>query len=135
MSAQVFMNLRILLPFGVFSENTGVSRIIADTGSGSMGILPHRLDCVAALAPGIFVYEIGEEGEVYLAVDQGILIKTGRDVVVSVRNAVGGTDLERLTETVEEEFMVLNEHEQNVRSVISKMEGAFIRNIATFHHG
>ena len=135
MSAQVFMNLRILLPFGVFSENTGVSRIIADTGSGSMGILPHRLDCVAALAPGICVYEIGEEGEVYLAVDQGILIKTGRDVVVSVRNAVGGTDLERLTETVEEEFMVLNEHEQNVRSVISKMEGAFIRNIATFHHG
>lgn len=129
------MNLRILLPFCVFATEIGVSRIIVDTNAGSLGILPHRMDCVAALIPGILVYEIGESGEAYIAVDNGILIKTGFDVLVSVRNAIGGSDLQQLQETVEQEFMVLDEHEQTVRALMSEMESAFIRRIAGFSHG
>ena len=66
------MNLKILLPFRIFAEKTGVSRIVAETREGSFGLLPHRLDCVAALAPGILVYETEAEGEVYVAVDEGV---------------------------------------------------------------
>lgn len=135
MPVNALMSMRILLPFCVFADETGVTRIVADTGAGSLGILPHRIDCVCALTPGILVYETGEGGERYIAVDQGILIKTGFDVFVSVRNAVGGTDLTLLQETVEREFLVLSEHEQNVRSVMSKMESAFIRRIAALNHG
>src|ERR1017187_9142139 len=80
------MNLKILLPFEIFTEKTDVSRIVAETRDGSFGLLPHRLDCVAALAPGILIYELEGQGEVYVAVDQGVLVKTGPDVVVSVRN-------------------------------------------------
>ena len=47
------MNLKVLLPFQVFTDEDGVSRIVAETRTGSFGLLPHRLDCVAALAPGI----------------------------------------------------------------------------------
>ena len=72
------MNLKVLLPFGVFAEKTGVSRIVAETREGSFGLLPHRLDCVAALAPGILIYETEADGEVYVAVDEGVLVKTGR---------------------------------------------------------
>ena len=46
------ISLKVLLPFQVFAEKTGVSRIVAETREGSFGLLPHRLDCVAALAPG-----------------------------------------------------------------------------------
>ena len=52
-----FMNLKVLLPFQVFAEKTGVARIVAETREGSFGLLPRRLDCVAALAPGILIYE------------------------------------------------------------------------------
>ena len=83
------MNLKILLPFQVFAEKAGVSRIVAETREGSFGLLPHRLDCVAALAPGILIYETEAEGEVYVAVDEGVLVKTGADVLVSVRRAIG----------------------------------------------
>ena len=58
------MNLKVLLPFQVFAEKTGVSRIVAETREGSFGLLPHRLDCVAALAPGILTYETEADGEV-----------------------------------------------------------------------
>jgi len=128
------MNLKILLPFGIFADKTGVSRIVAEALDGSFGLLPHRLDCVAALAPGILIYENEAEGEVYVAVDEGVLIKTGLDVLVSVRNAIGGTDLAQLREAVEREFLSLNEREQNVSSVMAKMESGFIRRLVEFDH-
>jgi F-type H+-transporting ATPase subunit epsilon len=128
------MHLKVLLPFGIFTEKTGVMRIVAETHEGSFGILPHRLDCGAALAPGILIYETETEGEAYVAVDEGVLVKTGLDVRVSVRNAIGGTDLGRLRDAVEREFMNLNEQEQSVRSVMAKMESGFIRRLAEFQH-
>ena len=134
MQPSTLMNLKILLPSQIFAEKAGVSRIVAETLEGSFGLLPHRLDCVAALAPGILTYENEAEGEVFVAVDEGVLVKTGLDVVVSVRNAIGGTDLGQLHEAVEREFVRANEQEQSVRSVMATMESDFIRRMAEFHH-
>jgi F-type H+-transporting ATPase subunit epsilon len=128
------MNLKILLPFQVFAEQAGVSRIVAETPAGSFGLWPQRLDCVAALTPGILTYEADGEGEVYVAVDDGVLVKTGPDVLVSVRRALGGTDLGRLRDAVEQEFLTLDAHEENVRSVLAKMESGLIRRMAGFHN-
>ncbi|HSL02850.1 MAG TPA: F0F1 ATP synthase subunit epsilon [Nitrospiraceae bacterium] len=128
------MNLKILLPFKIFAEKIGVLRIVAESREGSFGLLPHRLDCVAALAPGILVFETEAEGEVCMAVDEGVLVKTGDDVLVSVRSAIGGMDLDKLHEAVEREFRNLDEQEKSVRSVLAKLESGFIRRLATFHH-
>ena len=128
------MNLKILLPFKIFAEKTGVLRIVAGTRAGSLGLLPRRLDCAAALAPGILIYETEAEGEVCVAVDEGVLVKAGADVLVSVRNAIGGSDLGLLREAVEREFLNLDEQEKSVRSVLAKLESGFIRRFAAFHH-
>ena len=128
------MTLEVLLPFEVFAEKTDVSRIVAETPEGSFGILPHRLDCVASLVPGILVFETATEGEVCIAVDEGVLVKTGTDVLVSVRNAVGGTDLDRLRETVERQFLALDAQERIARSVMAKLETGFIRRFTELHH-
>jgi len=129
-----FMNLKVLLPFRVFVERECVKRIVATTQQGSFGFLPRRLDCVAALAPGILTYETEADGEVYLAVDEGVLVKTRGDVLVSVRNAIGGTDLGKLHEAVEKEFLSLDDREKNVRLVLAKLESGFIRHFTEFHH-
>ncbi len=126
------MNLKILLPFTVFIEKTGITRIVAETDAGSFGFLPNRLDCVAALVPGIFVFETEGEGETYLAVDEGILIKTGTDVLVSVRNAIEGADLAVLREVVRKEFLNIGIQEQSVRLAMARMESGFIRRFAEF---
>ena len=132
--SEVRMNLKILLPFQVFAERAGVLRVVADTHQGSLGLLPHRLDCVAALSPGILIYETVAEGEVYVAVDEGVLVKTGLDVLISVRNAIRGTDLDQLHVMVEREFLSLNERERNVRSVMAKMESGLIHQLVEFGH-
>lgn len=126
------MNLKVLLPFKVFADVKNVSRIVAETSEGSYGFLPQRLDCVAALVPGIFTYE-AEAGVVhYLAVDEGVVVKTGADVLVSVRDAVGGADLGELQKLVEKEFVNLDESEKNIRSVVAKMERGLIYTMEKF---
>ncbi len=128
------MNLKVLLPFQIFADQAGVSRIVAEMREGAFGILPRRLDCVAALVPGILVYETEADGEVYVAVDEGVLVKTGADVLVSVRRALAGNDLSQLRAAVEREFLTLDEHEQDMRSVLAKLESGLIRRMATFHN-
>jgi F-type H+-transporting ATPase subunit epsilon len=127
------MKLKVLLPFHVFAEIEGVKRIVAETTQGSFGLLPHRLDCVAVLEPGILTYETMDKGEVYVAVDGGVLVKAGEDVLVSVRNAIGGLDLGKLLEAVEREFVNLDEGEKQVRSVLARLESGFVRRFAEFH--
>jgi len=128
------MNLKILLPFEVFADKTDVSRIVAEGLKGSFGLLPHRLDCVAALAPGIFLYETQADGTVYVAVDEGVLVKAGADVLVSVRHAIGGKDLGQLHDAVKRQFLTLDESERNVRNALAKMEGGLIGRFAEFEH-
>jgi F-type H+-transporting ATPase subunit epsilon len=111
-----------------------VKRIVAQTLQGSLGILPRRLDCAAAIAPGILIYETEAEGVVHLAVDQGVLVKAGRDVLVSVRSAIGGTDLGKLHEAVQREFLNVGEQEKSVRSALAKMESGFIHRFMRFQH-
>ena len=128
------MNLRILLPFEVFADQNNVSRIVVQTREGSLGLLPQRLDCVAALAAGIMTYQSESDGEVFVAVDEGVLVKTGRNVFVSVRRALAGMKLGRLREAVEREFLTLNQHEEATRSALSKMEGDLIRRMMSFRN-
>ena len=111
-----------------------MKRIVALTLQGSIGLLPHRLDCAAALVPGLLTYETEADGEVTLAVDQGVIVKAGMDVLVSARNAIGGTDLEKLQNAVKSQFMSIDTQEKNVRSVLSKMESGFIRRFSEFQH-
>jgi len=128
------MKLKVLLPFEVYAEKDDVTRVVAETHGGSFGLLPNRLDCIASLVPGILVFETESDGEIYVAIDEGVLVKTGLEVLVSVRNAIGGSELDQLREAVEREFLTLDEHEQTVRSVLARMESGFISGLARFHH-
>lgn len=128
------MNLKILLPHEVFADHGDVTRIVAETSDGSCGILPHRLDCVSALAPGILTWQIEGEDEVYAAVDEGVLIKIGAAVLVSVRRALRGTDRGALREAVTREFLTPDEAERRTRHVVVKLEAGFFRRLAAFRH-
>lgn len=130
------MKLNISIPTEVILEKTGVIRIVVETVSGSFGILPLRLDCAACLIPGVLIFETEEEGECFVAVDEGILTKTGPDVRVSVKNAVVADTLESIEEIVKEHYLVRSEQEKKIRSMLAKLESDFIKNMKEFsRHG
>ncbi len=128
------MEIEVLSPHRVFVCERDVSRVVAETAQGSFGLLPHRRDCVAALVPGILVFETPAAGEVFIAVDEGILIKTGQRVRVSVRRALAGGDLAALRETVEREFRTLADEERRRRAVLTKLETGFLGRLAVLRH-
>jgi F-type H+-transporting ATPase subunit epsilon len=104
-----------------------VTKVVAEAHNGFFCLLPRHVDFVAALVPGILSYEIGSGREVFLAVDEGILIKCSQEVLVSTRNAVRGPDLGQLRLTVVEKFEALDEREKSARSAMAKIEAGFVR--------
>ena len=129
------MQLKVLLPFKVFAQKEDVKRIVAKTTQGFLGLLPHRLDCVVALTPGILTWESESGGEMTVAVDEGLLVKAGMQVLISVRNAIGGTDLEQLHEAVANEFIKVSEEEKSMRLALTQLESGFISRFAELQHG
>lgn len=129
------MRLKVLLPSGTFLDVEGVTRIVAQGRSGSFGLLPHRRDCVSALAPGILLYQTEKGGEEYAAIDEGMLVKAGADVSVATRNAVSGAELGSLREKIEAEARAQDDAERNVRTVLAKLEGSFVRRFMELRRG
>lgn len=129
------MKLDILLPSHRLLHRTEVLRIVAETVSGSFGLLPRRRDCVAALAPGILSFETAADGERFVAIDGGVLIKVGTDVEVSVRRAMLGTDLSLLRAAVEREFRAEDELARSLRAAMDKLEIGFLTRLGALRHG
>ncbi|APW46255.1 F0F1 ATP synthase subunit epsilon [Rhodoferax antarcticus] len=126
------MRLKVLLPFRVFADQTDVSRIVAETHDGSFGLLPRRRDCVAALVPGILTYQSDADGEVFVAIDEGLLTKIGNEVWVVVRRATRGTNLEQLREAVQRDYLTLDDIQQSAREATRKLESNFVNRFARF---
>jgi len=128
------MKLKVLLPFGIFKDLDKVESIIVETDKGNFGLLPQRLDCVAAIVPGILSYRQQGEQEMYIAVDEGVVVKAGLEVSISVRHAIAGNNLDQLHNAVKQEFMQDSEQDKKIDAVYQKMESDFIRRLSAFHH-
>jgi len=120
------MNLKILLPTEILVDED-VEKVTAEAQNGFFCLRPRHVDFAAALVPGLLSFEDSEGRETFVAVDEGVLVKCGQDVMVSTRSAVRGGELGELERIVEEQFLVLNEKEKAARTAVTKIEAGFVR--------
>lgn len=120
------MRLKVLLPTEVLVDRA-VTKVSAEAENGAFTLLPRHIDFTAALVPGILSYQMEEEQTEFMAIDQGILVKQGPNVLVSTINAVQSTDLTELKQTVQEQFEVLDEREKKTRTALARLEANFIQ--------
>jgi F-type H+-transporting ATPase subunit epsilon len=64
---------------------------------------------------------------VFLAIDEGILVKCASDITVSTRKAVRSNNLGELKQTVLHEFQKLDDQERKTRSILAKLEADFTK--------
>lgn len=128
------MALRLLLPHRELARHHGVVRVVAETRVGSHGLLPRRRDCVLLLVPGILTYATADGTERFVAVDEGTLVKAGSEVLVSVRRAMEGTDLEQLRLAVQRDYRAAQEEDHDLRAVMAKLETGFLKRFAELTH-
>jgi F-type H+-transporting ATPase subunit epsilon len=120
------MDLKVLTPTQIMVD-TAAAKVIAEAENGSFCLLPHHIDFVAALEPGILAYTTADGEEHFLAGDAGLLVKRGAEVLVSLRDAVPGPDLSRLRATVAARYYQLDERERHARSALAQLEADFVR--------
>lgn len=130
-----YMRLEVLLPYHVFADWPDVMRLVVETAAGSVGILPRRLDFTAAVTPGVLAYQRVDGREEFVAVDEGVLVKSGNEVCLSVREAISGADLGGLREAVRLRYTHLDESERLARSAIARLESDFVRRFMELKRG
>jgi len=124
------MKLRIFLPSEVFLDSD-VTKVVAESPRGGFTLLPRHIDITTALAPGILAYEGTANSRKYVALNEGILVKQGENVMISTRMAVEG-ELGSLRERVEEFLTDIDEKERKARSAVARLEADFIRRFVEF---
>lgn len=127
------MRLRVLAPTEIVVDEP-VKRIVAEAEDGAFCLLPRHIGFVTALAPGLLSYETPEGEEVFLAVDEGILVKCGDEVRVSTRYAARGPDLDHLRETVERRVRAIDDRERRARSALARLEADLVRRFVELGH-
>lgn len=120
------MQLKIFIPTEILLH-ADVVKVLATAPNGAFGILPHHIDFVTAIIPGVLSYVDAAGQERYVGTDEGILIKRAQEVLVSTRNAVCGNDLAALRLVVRRDIITLDEHEQAARSALARLEAGVIR--------
>lgn len=103
--------------------------VVVETSRGSYGFLPNRLDMVAALIPGILTFELPGTGKVQCAIDEGILVKVGYEILISVRHAMEERKAGSLRKAFEREVKAIEEREKGVRAALAKLESGFLRGL------
>lgn len=126
------MRLKILLPTEILIDRE-VRKVTAEAANGSFCLLPRHIDFVAGLVPGILFFETAE-GEEFIGLDEGVLVKAGDEVLVSTPRAIRGPQLGALWERINSDFKNLDEREKKARSAAAKIEADLVRRFLELGH-
>lgn len=134
------MRLAVIMP-GRTVVDSPVTRVLAPGSHGLFALLPRHIDYVAVLVAGLLTYEVQDDdtersrSERHVAVDGGVLVKMGEDVVVSTPDAVPGERLEDLEDAVDEYFHVRAERETDARAALFRLEGDIVQRMLDLEDG
>jgi len=124
------VRLKVFQPSNVFLDQA-VEKVVAEGPAGSFAIRTRHLDMATALVPGILSYWPPQGREEFLAVNGGILIKQGDNVLVATRMAVSG-ELGALHQAVERFINEVDDRERKARSAVARLEADFVRRFVEF---
>lgn len=129
MSIATEMKVTLRLPTRILFEGQA-TRLTAVAQNGAFGILPNHTDFVTALVPSVLTLRLADGSETIFGLDEGILVKKGHGVAISVLRGVKGDDLASLKGTVEDSFVQMDEDERQARAAMSRLEANMVRRFA-----
>lgn len=122
------MRLEVFTPAALLVDAAAV-KVVAEGPDGFFALLPRHVDLAAALPAGLLTYVTVAGEERFLGIDEGVLVKRGQEVRISVLDAFESTDLASLREQVASRFLSLDEHERAARTALARLEAGAIRRV------
>ncbi len=120
------MNLTILLPEKTYWQGR-VKKVVGEAKNGSFCLLPAHIDFVTIMVPGIFYTVTEDDQEIYIAINEGVLLKNGSEITLATRNATKGDSLGSLKRQVEEDFKRIDQQDRRANQALQKLEADFVR--------
>ena len=130
MSTATEMQIHLRLPTEVLFVGAA-TRLNAIAADGAFGILPNHVDFVTALVPSILLLTTPDGDERIFGIDEGLLVKHGHTVEISVRRGIEGDDLASLQGKVRDSFAHMEDEERVARSALARMEADLVRRFAS----
>jgi|SRR5690606_12732775 len=122
------MRLLLSIPTGVVLD-TPTAKVTGESDRGSFTLLPRHADGALLLRPGLLSYFDDEGGEVFVAVDEGVLVKAGRDVRIACRRAVVAGDLANAKSALAGHLEQQSEHDRKARAALMSLEAEVLRRL------
>jgi F-type H+-transporting ATPase subunit epsilon len=120
------MELVVCSPLGVVLK-TKIKKVTFETLNGYHTLLPRHVDFVSALTPSIVRYTDEENSDKFVACHQGIVVKKGSNVTISVQNAVMGNTLDELQQTILVDFKKNEENRKELNLAMVRLETGLMR--------
>lgn len=119
------MLLKVITPTHIITKEK-VMKVIGEDPDGSFGILPKHIDFVTKIIPSILVYT-DEQGEGYIGLDEGILVKQQELIQVSVQSAFESRNLGQLHREMEIYLRKQEEEEEQTGLETTKLELGIVK--------
>lgn len=120
------MRLTVVLPDRVLLS-ADVARVRADAPNGQFCLRPRHVDLATALVAGVLELTDEDGTERYVGHGEGLLVKAGDEVLVTVRQGAVGDALGTLRAQVEASYARTDEREQLARAATARLEAGLVR--------
>lgn len=120
------MQLILTTPQGIILQQN-IRKITLETLDGYYTLLPRHVDFVSAVIPSIVSYLPEQENEKYAACHQGIVVKKGDKITLSVQGAVLSETLPELQERIKTEFKQNEEQRKQLNTAMARLELGLVR--------
>ncbi|MGR9085612.1 MAG: F0F1 ATP synthase subunit epsilon [Gammaproteobacteria bacterium] len=128
------MRLIIILPTEILVDEK-VSKIIAEAENGWFCLEPRHIDFVTSLVPSLLTYVTADGNEMFVGIDEGILVKCGREVRISASDAVAGANPAELKPFMRDRLSGFDEHERSARTVLARLEAGVAKRFVELQKG
>lgn len=122
------LTLQLRTPAGLLADQD-VRSIVAEDASGYFGILPGRLDLVAAL-PASLLRFVDTEGEAFVALSGGLLALRNGVCRVTAREAELTRDLDVVAQQLDAAFALRTQRAETRRGALFDLEREAMQRVA-----
>ena len=128
------MHLKVQTPTNTVLESD-IAAVDFEAVDGHFTLLPKHADFVSIVNFGIIAVKLTDGKDLYIASNTGVLSKQGKNVNISVRNAIINEDINVLTGIIESEFKKFNEERKETNTAMARLEIGITRGFMKLNKG
>jgi len=128
------VHLKVQTPTNTVLESD-IAAVDFEAVDGHFTLLPKHADFVSIVNFGIIAVKLTDGKDLYIASNTGVLSKQGKNVNISVRNAIINEDINVLTGIIESEFKKFNEERKETNTAMARLEIGITRGFMKLNKG